>query len=412
MGAVSTGLLPFLPAELARDTVEALRQEQSGITLRLYALLIAGGLSTLAALPLVKVDRYVLAPGLIQPAADRASLRAAASGTIKELLVRENEPVKAGQPILRLDTSDLDQRLIHVRANRNEHALVASDLSALADHIISLERRDPTLGWRESIEDFAFSGMHPLKSPTILSEFRHLMAQLQSRVLETQKANAELTRVGMLARSGVLAPVEVETAAFETHRLNMGIELMLQQARAQWLTQLREEQASIMALRDEEHALNEAKRLRTVTAPIDGVVLGISALARDTFVTSGQEVGVISPTGELIVQAYVEPRDIVRLYPGQRALIEAESFPAAAGSTVSGTVIAISDDRVASPLSTNHGFRVTLQLDATSPGTSAGRLVNLRKGLAVGVRLVVGRESLLRVLLNRSAEWISPFGRG
>lgn len=412
LATVSTGLPPFLPASLARDTVESLRHEQGYTAFRLYTLLIIGGACALAALPLVKIDRYVLAAGVLQAPAERTALRAGASGTIAEILVRENDRVKAGQPLVLIDTSDLDQRLSHARENQAERAVVASDLAFLADHVVQLKPTDVAANPSQTLEGFVSEGVSKLQSPTILSAFRHLAAQLQPQLLEARKANSELTRLRLLARSGLVPPAELEAASFEFERLTKGMDLLFQQARAQWLAQLREERNSIRISQNDEHALLEARKLRTITAPVDGVVLGIAALARDTFVTAGQDVGSLSPDGELIVQAYVHSRDIVRLHPGQRARIEADVFPTAVWNLIRGTVIAISDDRVESPLSTTRGFRVTVQLDRATLATSTGQLMPLRKGLAVGVRLIVGRESLLSVLLNRSSDWISPFGRG
>lgn len=402
----------FLPAELARDTVEALRQEQGPTTVRFYALLILGGFAALLSLPFVEVDRYVLAPGILQTETERARLRPAESGSISEVLVRENEPVRIGQPVLRLNPADLDQRLVHLRATQEEHALVASDLATLAEHLDDLSPWDPSKELGHGIGDRFSHAATKLRSSPILSEYRHFVAQLQPRLSEAKKAHVELERVSELARLGLVAPAEVETAALAFIGLSLRIDQMLHQTKAQWQNLLRGERDSLRALLNEEQGLLEAKKLRIVTAPIDGIVLDIAALVPGTYVLAGQDVGSISPAGKLIVQAYVPSRDIARLRPGQRARIEADAFPAEASGMIFGTVVSISDDRVESPLTATQEFRVTVHLDQPPTGPSTQQVVNLRKGLVVGVRLMLGRERLSSILLNRSADWISPFGRG
>jgi multidrug efflux pump subunit AcrA (membrane-fusion protein) len=115
------------PAVIAQHTVESLYAEHGPQRPGTYWLILAGVSGALASLPLIKVDVSVRAPGLVRPLTERTELRPAGSGQIAEVLVRENDRVYAGQPLLVLRSRNLEERLARNRAQQAERATLIAD---------------------------------------------------------------------------------------------------------------------------------------------------------------------------------------------------------------------------------------------------------------------------------------------
>jgi multidrug efflux pump subunit AcrA (membrane-fusion protein) len=100
-----------------------------------YGIALSGVIAALTSLPLVEVDVFVSAPGMVRPATERVALRLPLGGRIAKLLVRDNERVSSGQVLLELATPDLDERLAHIAATRSEKtaALALLEIISTAD---------------------------------------------------------------------------------------------------------------------------------------------------------------------------------------------------------------------------------------------------------------------------------------
>src|SRR6218665_2317782 len=122
----------FIPAILSADTVEGLAAEQGPDPPWIYRVLLIGAAGALASLPFVPVDLAVRAPGIVRPAVERVELRPAAGGLVEQGLARDNDRVRAGQPVLVLSSVDVDERLIRNHTLQEEHAARIADLKQAA----------------------------------------------------------------------------------------------------------------------------------------------------------------------------------------------------------------------------------------------------------------------------------------
>lgn len=121
----------FVPADICQDTVEGLYAEHGLQRPWIYWLTLAGVIGALASLPLIEVDVSVQAAGLVRPATELANLRPAVSGLIDKVLVRENDRVNAGQPLLVLRSPELAEQLARNRDAQAEHADLIADFNTL-----------------------------------------------------------------------------------------------------------------------------------------------------------------------------------------------------------------------------------------------------------------------------------------
>lgn len=132
------------PAEIAEHTVESLYAEHGPERPWTYWLALGGVIAALTALPLVKVDVSVHAPGIVRPATERTELKVTLTGRVVRLLVHDNNAVASKQPLLELDTADVDERLARNHALQAEHAALIADLAMTINAEGSITAKSPT----------------------------------------------------------------------------------------------------------------------------------------------------------------------------------------------------------------------------------------------------------------------------
>jgi multidrug resistance efflux pump len=140
----------FLPAILARNTVESLYAEHGSGRPWIYWLLLMFCAAGLGALPLVRVDVTVRAPGIVRPVIERAELKTTLNGRIARVLARDNERVAAGQALLELSTRDVEERLARNRAQQRDKADILADLALLTGDALAPNGQVET--WRSQME--------------------------------------------------------------------------------------------------------------------------------------------------------------------------------------------------------------------------------------------------------------------
>jgi multidrug efflux pump subunit AcrA (membrane-fusion protein) len=137
-------------------------------------------------------------------------------------------------------------------------------------------------------------------------------------------------------------------------------------------------------------------------ASLPAVRVDVRVPARGVVVPGGEEAG----PGAVSVAAYVREPDARLVRPGQRAVLRFDAFPSADWGAAAGTVAAVADEPVWDGRSSR--FRVELGSVPSVLRTPDGRAGRLTAGMAADVRIVVGRESLLRILRRKAGDLTGP----
>lgn len=128
---LSRTLSPLLPAQAAMHTMESLYALHGPQRPWTYWLILAGMIAMLGSLPFIEVDVSVRVFGLVRPRTERVDVRPAVSGHIAEVLARDNERVRLGQPLVVIRSRDLAERLARNHALQAAHADLIGDLHHL-----------------------------------------------------------------------------------------------------------------------------------------------------------------------------------------------------------------------------------------------------------------------------------------
>lgn len=396
----------------------------------IYALfgLVALGLLWAA---LTRVDIVTNAPGRVAPIGELVAIQHLEGGVIAEILVGEGERVRKGQTLLKLAALDTEGRLEQLKARR-------------ASHLIAVEGERAVVEGRAPAFDAVVAGFVKQKTEQLtLFNARKQAIEAEHTVLTAQKAqrDSEVSRLSsqlfVLRRDERIAEEELalrtdllarklttrdrfygaqrDAADRQKQRLNARDQLARAESElAEYERKLQEFEARIKAeaqsaiakhtaelaevdaaLRNEE---GRAKRL-SLTAPVAGIVSGLSVKAINAVVKPGETLMEIVPTDDpLVVFAEVKPQDIGQVVIGQHADVRVSAFDYATFGTLSGRVDRISATTFADENGRQfYKVRVRLERDHFGDNPRAGRVI---PGMEVEVDVKTGARSVLAYLLK------------
>ncbi len=263
---------------------------------------------------------YIAAPKSSQStdaayvAADSSVAAPKVRGLVAEVLVRHNQPVKRGDPLVRIDPEEFDARVAAAAADlQNAEASVQSARAAL----MSLDAEERLAA----------------------SSVRAAETTIRASDAQSQRADADRKRYDNLVASGAVARRDADTfrAAAITARSDADhsralLDVSRNQAavtgakRATLEAALGQAEAAVARA---QAALNLAKQDQTHTvirAPIDGVV-GDRQVEAGDYVQPGTRLLTIVPLGSLYVTANFKETQVARMTAGQPAVIKIDALP-------------------------------------------------------------------------------------
>ncbi|WP_429809474.1 HlyD family secretion protein [Ensifer sp. B1-9] len=244
--------------------------------------------------------------------ADSTTIAPKVSGHIADVLVADNEPVKAGQILARIDDRDFKVSLEQARAQvEAAEANIANKQSALVAQQSAIDAARATVEADKADQTFAEQDD---------KRYSELARQGFGTIQNAQQAASRITA----ARAAVTR--DTATLASATKQLDV-IKAEVQQAKA--------------AL-DSAKAAEDQARLNlsytALTAPIDGVI-GNRTLRVGQYVQAGTQLMAVVPTDAAYIVANYKETQLTDVYPGQKVTVEVDTFP---GKVFDGHVDSIS----------------------------------------------------------------------
>jgi membrane fusion protein, multidrug efflux system len=255
-----------------------------------------------------QVGRFLVETDDAYVQADSIVIAPRVAGYIGEVLVNDNQPVKAGQVLARIDDRDLRTALDQAAADRQA-----------AEHKVA--NLDAQLRLQQSL----------------ISEAE---AQLASAEAAASFAAQDQRRYADLAHTGAGSVQQAQ----QTQSLLLQRAADLQRARAtlnstrQQVDVLQSAEAEAQAALQHAQAVEQQARLNlsyaTIVAPEDGSV-GARSLRVGQYVQAGTQLMAIVPLHAVYIVANYKETQLTDVRPGQPADIEVDTFP---GQTVHGVV--------------------------------------------------------------------------
>lgn len=240
--------------------------------------------------------------------ADFTTVAPRVSGLINKVLIHDNQQVKAGQLLARIDDSDF---LVAVDATKAQVASARAGIDSIKAHLIQQDAaiRQAQAGVASDDAALSLAQANRKRYRNLASDGSGtLQARQQAEAAwQIQVANREKSRAG-------LASAEQQVAILQADL---------------------EKASAALAQAQAAQATAELKLSYThITSPIDGTI-GRKDLRTGAFVNVGQPLLAVVPLDQVYVTANYRETQLAHVRPGQTVEIQVDAFP---GSTLKGTV--------------------------------------------------------------------------
>ena len=246
------------------------------------------------------VGRFLVSTDDAYVQADNTTIAPKVSGYIAEVLVGDNEPVKAGQVLARVDDRDYQVALEQAKAD------VAAAAAAIATKQASLDAQQSVVeGSRAAVAvdeaNLTFADQEDKRYATLASTGYGSAQNAQQAASRLAAARASVAR---------------DKAALDTAIRQVSV--------------LKAELAEAQATRAHDEALESQAKLNlsyaTIVAPVDGVV-GARTVRVGQYVQVGTQLMAVVPVSAAYVVANYKETQLADVRPGEPVEIEVDTFP-------------------------------------------------------------------------------------
>lgn len=406
-------------------------------------LVVFGGFGAWASL--APLTSAALAPGVITVEHYRKTVQHLEGGIIRTLDVQDGDSVQHGQVIATIDDTQPRAQLEVLRGQFYIRIAQEARLAAQRDGVpvvqypqdLLAHRQDPRVQdamrlqdqtltarraandgeravYRRQIEQLRVKveGLRAQKRSRdrLIESYQGDLADFKSLLKEgfTEKQKVEEMDRALAQNEGQRGELLSDMAASELHIAEIELKILQlhKDLQREVAKELRDVQDELFQLREKVQSLESTVNRSVIKAPVSGMVLGLAVHTIGAVLPPGGRLLDIVPQDQkLIIEAQVAPIDIDRVKVGQVAEVRFSSFKTRDVSTIEGTLISLSADRIVESSKDNKENR------SSEPAYYLARVAVSPDGLealsAADLELVPGMPA--EVLINTGARTLVQY---
>jgi len=377
----------------------------------------------------------VVASGQVKVELNRKTVQHQEGGIVREILVRNGQKIRAGQPLVVVGDVKSDSELSllqdQLRAARLRSAraqaeaalqpqfTAPADLAGRAEITEHLAREKALFAARRRTLDEQIASLE--------KQIRESHAQadaLQTQIGATETSarlsaeefaiNNKLVRDGFINRTRLLelerdasdyvARVGEYRSELALARQRVGeLEARIAQARNQYQQQatdeLKEASAKVRELEERLRPSTDQVERQIVRSPVDGEVMSMHVSAVGEVVAPREPILDVVPEHEkLVVEARIHPQDIDHVHKDARAQVRLNAFDARTVPLLPAKVMVVSADRVSDAEGGESWFVATVEVDAAT--LKQYPQVHLQAGMPAELYVTTPERTLFQYLMK------------
>jgi len=388
-----------------------------------------------------QIDELTRGEGKVIPSEKIKTIQSLDGGLISDILVKEGSIVKAGQDLMKIDTTRFQASL---QENKQTYFhLLVTKIRLDAESKIDLKKTIPKLVYSDKIlkkaKSFALadsrlflSRIEELKSSRDifhvqlkqkeqeLKELRSKSSQLRRSValVREEKTTMQLlvnrrskSKVDLIRIKKELAQLEGELnttyisipkAKYAIDEAKKRVDEKTKIFRSEASNELQKLNTEIKKY-ESKLVADEDKLDKTVLhSPVDGIVKQINVNTIGGVVKSGMELIEIVPQSDsLLIEAKIDPKDIAFINPSQRAIVKITAYDFSIYGGLEGKIIEISADSIVDKNDKNQKsyYKVVIKTDQNYLEKNKQKLPII-PGMISSVDIITGKKSILDFILK------------
>jgi adhesin transport system membrane fusion protein len=375
-----------------------------------------------------ELDNVVRGGGKTVSEAKNQLVQSSESGVIRVRYVGEGDVVKKGQLLFDIDPIDaktqLDQiqkryssltiKSIRLKAEVEDitpdfaKVLIENAPNAVTTELALYRARLDELNTKTAIlEQRRMQKLNEIQELKIKYETASNGLKLIRREIDTieplvKSGLAPETRLIALQREEEASIGQANSARSGETRLLSGLDEIDEQLKAEQqfyktsaLTDLSSIEGEMAELSARIPALESRVERTSVRSPVDGVINQLNYVTADAYVTTGEVLLEIVPTGsDLIVEAMIDPKDIADIVIGQEVKISLTAYDPSRYGRIDGKVIGVSADALSDNQTGAQFYLVDVSIDGTLYEENGDEVVIL-PGMIASLDVLSGKRSVL-----------------
>lgn len=323
-----------------------------------------------------------------------------AEGSLEEINAKKNsllaKLLRLNAELKKSTKKQLEEKLDNFSDNIKESqlALFLANRSNLSSRLFSFESdRDKLERTLETIKK-ELSGSKGLLN-LITEESKELSPLIKAGALgASEKFRLKREETKLTSEIEVLEAKVLETEAgylkleAEIKALNSSYERDIFDERARYINELSEINARIPLL---EQKLKQTE----IRSPSDGIINSLPVSDKETVIKTGDIIAEIVPSGDdLIVEAFIDPKDIAKIEAGQDARVSLTAYDAAKYGYIAGSLLKVSADAVYREEKQSYMYSIEVKL-INNLLDSENKIVPLNPGMIAQVDIIRGKQTVL-----------------
>jgi membrane fusion protein, adhesin transport system len=379
-----------------------------------------------------QVDRVIVAEGKVVPFDKVKVIQHFEGGIVKHVIVRENQIVKAGEPLIELDlaTGGVNGSEMNTRMGSLQFAKARLEAEARGAPLKLNPGTDPLLKASADAEVATYRARREETTDTLAAidgqivQNRQRVAELEARFAALEKglriAQQELSISENLVKDKLVSELEhiqrrgaverIRGDSEATRQAISGAIAAVEESKARRREEeskfrrrasdeLGELERKIASLNEELIRANEQETRSVIRAPIDGIVKNVKYAAVGNVVKPGEPIMEVVPVkDQLVIELKLNPADRGFIEVGQQALVKISAYDFYRFGGLTGRVEGIAAD---TDLGRNEEqyFRVIVQTDKAYVG-SVPDAMPITPGMTAEVNVRVASNSVFWALLR------------
>jgi len=388
-----------------------------------------------------KIDELARGQGKVIPTNKIQTIQSYDGGEIEEILVKNGEHVKIGQPLVKIDTTRFQATLEENQEGISQWMAMLVRLKIESN--IDIDKPIPKLNYTEEVKKIAGdyieseitlfrnrvqelkSSVQVLKSQ--LNQKKQELEEIKSQKSQLEK-NLKLVQlqrrtIKNLVQSGAKSKVDLINIEKEYQKLKGDLrsaELSIPRSKYAINEAKNKISEKIIGFRTE--ASNEYQKIlvefnkaqarkvsdsdkvqkTVIKSPVDGIIKEIYVNTIGGVVQAGQELIDIVPNSEiLLVEAKIDPRDIAFINPKQKAIVKITAYDFSIYGGLEGQIVEISADSIIDKDSKDGKsyYKVVVKTKQNYLEKD-GEKLPIIPGMVASVDIVTGQKSIMDFVLK------------
>lgn len=356
-------------------------------------------------------------------------VQAPAGGVVTDIFVTDGDTVESGQLLALINSTEAEGSLEEIVAKKNSLSAKLIRLDAELQSASKKQLKNKLSNFSESVRESQFAlflaNRSNLRSRlfSIESESDQLeksLATIKKELLGSKKllnlVEEENKELSPLIAAGALGASEkfrlkrenaqinsqiqvLEAKVLETEAGYLRLEAEIEAMQSSYERDIFDERAKYINELSEINAriplLEQKLRQTEIRSPANGIINSLPVSDKETVIKSGDIIAEIVPsTDKLVVEAYIDPKDIAKIETGQEARVSLTAYDAAKYGYITGALFKVSADAVYREEKQSYMYSIEVVL-TNELKDSQGSTVPLNPGMIAQVDIIRGQQTVL-----------------